>query len=252
MKKIVYLITILIATLQLLLTQTMNIHTKSGITPFNLSEIDSITFINFFDDSIPDWGEVLVEEDWESCINSQWVGDCSSWQTWANGSNASDFYITNETSASGEKSLHVSGSGSCWEGSIYKPISGEHLLVKSMIKASGEGPNGCHHRQNGIEINVVGWSFEMPYGDSNGGLMAYAAGAGSYFAIDGFENSVGKWYYVAVEVNYISGIARFWLDGKLVWTTNFDTNAIVERVWARSGEGSGWFDNIFVIDLEKK
>jgi len=43
-----------------------------------------------------------------------------------------------------------------------------------MIRASVEGPVGCHNRQNGIEVNVAGWSFEMPYAASPGACLRQA------------------------------------------------------------------------------
>ena len=65
--------------------------------------------------AIPTCGTELLSEDFESCNAGTWIGNCNGWLTWANGSNHSDFYISDAQSVSGTRSLHVAGSGSCWE-----------------------------------------------------------------------------------------------------------------------------------------
>jgi hypothetical protein len=203
------------------------------------------------DHPMPPCGTVLIEEDFESCPVGAWIGDCNGWQTWANGNNPAYFFITDEDHVSGTQSLHVSGLGSCWEGAAWKAVTGTHVLLRAMMKASGDGPNGCHHYQNGIEINAALWSFDMPVDSYEGGLTCYAAGGGSFTAVEGFDNAVGQWYAVAVELDYDTGMAYFWLDDDLVWSTEFNTDVQVERVWMRSGEGRGWFDDVVFCEVDE-
>ena len=198
---------------------------------------------------MPTCETVLLFEDFEGCDLGTWIGDCNSWQTYANGSNPSAFYITDEQYVSGIKALHVAGSGTCWEGATYKPVSSNHILATGMMRASGEGPNGCHHYQNGFSIHPVAlWSFHMPSGEYQGGLLCSANGGGSFTAIEGFENVIGQWYDVAIELDYETGMAYFWLDNVLVYSTEFNTDVPVESIWMRSGEGRGWFDDVVACD----
>jgi len=206
---------------------------------------------SFDGDGVPACGTVLISEDFESCVAGTWIGVCNDWQTWANGANPSYFFITDQEHVSGDHALHVAGLGTCWEGSAYKPfLTSGHILLKVMMKASGEGPVGCHRYQNGFDTHPALWSFEMPQAGSPGGLVCFAAGGGSHTAIEGFENAAGQWHAVATELNYDTGQARFWLDGTLVWSTPFDTSIPVTRVWLRSGEGHGWFDDVVVCQVE--
>jgi len=193
---------------------------------------------------------VLVVDGFEGCDAGTWIGGCGDWSTWANGSNGSAFFITNEQSSSGGHALQVSGAGSCWEGSTYKPIAGAHILATAMMRASGEGPIGCHHYQNGFSVHPVAtWSFDMPNGQYRGGLSCSANGGESFVAIDGFENAIGQWHAVGIELDYESGMACFWLNDSLVFSTAFNTAVGVESIWMRSGEGRGWFDDVVVCEV---
>jgi hypothetical protein len=122
-------------------------------------------------------------------------------------------------------------------------------LLQAKIKASGDGPNGCHHRQNGIAIGPAGWNFDMGGGEYPEGLNCSVWVAGYFTAINGFQYAIGRWCAIAIELDYSVGQAWFWLDGQLVWTTPFDTNFQADRLWMSSGEGRGWFDDVLVCEL---
>ena len=166
---------------------------------------------------LPTCERVLLFEDFEACDVDTWVGDCNGWQTWANGESRSAFVITDEHHVSGTRSLQVAGAGSCWEGSTFHPITGRRVLASAVIRASGEGPVGCHQYQNGFSIHPVAlWSFDMPDGAYQGGLSCSATGGGSFVAVDGFGDAIGRWYNVAIELNYENGRASFWLDDERI------------------------------------
>ncbi|MBD3335821.1 MAG: T9SS type A sorting domain-containing protein [Candidatus Eisenbacteria bacterium] len=199
---------------------------------------------------MPQCGEVLLAEDFESCPPGTWIGDCNGWQTWANGDNPGAFYITQDEHVSGLNSLHVAGEGSCWEGAAFKYFEPRrHLLFTTMMKSSGSGPIGCHHYQNGFDVYPALWSFDMPEGDDPGGLRCSVAGGGVFTAVEGFYNAAGSWYAAATELDYDAAEARFWLDENLVWSAPFDTSQAAVRVWLRSGEGYGWFDDVRVCEV---
>jgi hypothetical protein len=201
--------------------------------------------------ALPPCATTFIAEDFEACPAGTWIGNCNDWQPWANGWNSDFFFITDQEHVSGSNALQVSGNGSCYEGGAYKHLPpSSHIFLQAMIKASGDGPNGCHHRQNGIEINAAGWTFEMGGGEGPEGLNCFAAGAGFFTVVEGFQNAAGRWYAVAVELDYDTGLANFWLDGQPVWTTPFDTGVQAERVWMRSGEGRGWFDDIMLCEIQ--
>ncbi len=204
--------------------------------------------IHYESHPMPTCETVLLSEDFEGCDVGTWIGDCNGWQTWANGSNPSAFFITDEHYVSGAQALQVAGSGSCWEGSAYKPLESDHILAKAMMRASGEGPIGCHHRQNGLGMNPASWNFDMPDGEYQGGLRCSASGGGSFVAIEGFQNVIGQWYAVAIELDYESGMAYFWLDDALVFSTEFNTNVQVGLIYMNSGEGRGWFDDVVACE----
>jgi hypothetical protein len=219
----------------------------------NASEIfiDDVV-INGFSSSHPQpqCTSELLAEDFESCAPGTWIGACNDWQTWANGNNGADFYVTDAEHVSGSNALHVAGAGTCWEGAAYKYVTASrHILLQAMMKASGDGPLGCHRYQNGFDIYPAVWSFDMAYDSYPGGLVCSIAGGGSIAAISGFANASGQWHAVATELNYDTGLAHFWLDGTAIWTTSFDTTQVFSRVWLRSGEGQGWFDDVRVCAL---
>lgn len=200
---------------------------------------------------LPQCWNTLVLEDFEDCDPGAWIGHCNAWQTWANGGSVSHFFISTEQQTSGTQSLQVAGAGSCWEGSAHRPVTGTHILATAAMRASGEGPIGCHHYQNGFSLHPVAvWSFDMSEGDAPGGLTCSATGGESYVAVEGFEEVVGQWFDVAIELDYGIGVASFWLNSACVFSTSFDTAVSVEQVWLRSGEGRGWFDDVLVCEVE--
>lgn len=229
-----------------------------GIVDLNIAfggndfALDDLSLTTREQTPLPQCGTELLVEDFESCPAGTWIGACNNWQTYANANDGSDFYVTDADQASGLHSLHVAGSGTCWEGAAYKYLTGpRHILVQAMMKASGDGPLGCHGYQNGLDSYPAVWSFEMGNGTEQwqGGLVCAVAGGGYSVVVPGFADASGRWYAVATELDYDMGRARFWLDGTEIWTTPFDTTQAFYRVWMRSGEGQGWFDDVRVCSL---
>jgi hypothetical protein len=206
-------------------------------------------------------GVTIFEEHFDQCAAGAYIGNCDGWIPLYNAADdKTDNIITNTESVSSPNSAQIYGSHSSdWSAAVYRPVMGTHLLLRANIRSSGTSSGSFHYIDIGVYLGSTNdwfWTggaaraeIDSPgNGFCGQGMVFEGSGTDSncVVAIPEYANAINQWFDVAVEINYSTAQARFWLNGNYRGQSFIDTTDTVSGVAMQSGNGEGWVDDIVI------
>jgi len=139
-------------------------------------------------------------------------------------------------------------------------------VVFAEIRGGGEAGGGCHDYDVTVALrnqNIGTWGIAIagigifsgpglyPGNEGGEGLLGYAhdGGDGATFLnlVPGYSSVIDRWYDIAFDVDYSSGLVRFYVDGTELGSLPLPGDAPeYTGLSLESGDGLGWVDDVWV------